>query len=822
MGSGTIYGSMKARSARLFGATALACVLMYSGLAVAPSAAQDLSGVAERVSSSDDAMLLEANTLTYDNDRELVVAEGAVQIEYGGNRLVARRVTYNRQTGRVMAAGNVEILDPDGNRIVSDEIDVTDDFRDGFINALRVETADKTYFAAESGERRGGYLTTLNNGVYTACEPCEDKPGKPPIWRIKAQKIIWNGEAKTVRFERARFELFGMPIAYLPYFVTADPTVKRKSGFLIPGVSTDEDRGVGISIPYYHVISPSSDLLVTGTYYTKQGFLGEAEFRRQFDNGQFNIKVAGIRQQRPLEFDANTVDRGTYPNDLNRLRGMVASKGDFKINSRWSFGWDVMAQSDKNFSRTYDIDGYSDYVEKSEIYLTGLNNRNFFDLRAYRFQVQESTNVVANSRNQRQPYVLPSFDYTKTADEPVLGGQLRFDMNSQVLSRRNLDSVIADGVDDPTGIAVGDTYRIAGLDGTSARLTAEAEWKRQIVTDGGLVVTPLLSLRADGIGVQSNSAAVAALNDMASALNGVSYSNDSSLAYGAIGTAHRTSYLRAMVTAGLELRWPILFSGPDTSHIIEPMAQIFVRPDEPYRERFGIPNEDAQSFVFDATTLFERDKFSGYDRIEGGTRANVGLRYTGELGNGWTANGIFGQSYHLAGANSFASPNLVNVGAYSGLESDTSDIVALFGVTSPYGVAVSASGRFDETSGDIRRAELKASYTGTPVAVSARYVFIDKQPLYGFVNDRQEITLSARTRFNENWSAFASGTHDFVSDTVVRSSFGFAYDDECFTYSMSYSQIRPTTPGAEKSTSIGFNISFRTLGDFGTKTSAFE
>ena len=53
----------------------------------------------------------------------------------------------------------------------------------------------------------------------------------------------------------------------------------------------------------------------------------------------------------------------------------------------------------------------------------------------------------------------------------------------------------------------------------------------------------------------------------------------------------------------------------------------------------GIPNEDAQSFVFDATTLFERDKFSGYDRIEGGTRANIGLRYTGTFDNGWTANG---------------------------------------------------------------------------------------------------------------------------------------------------------------------------------------
>ncbi len=91
-------------------------------------------------------------------------------------------------------------------------------------------------------------------------------------------------------------------------------------------------------------------------------------------------------------------------------------------------------------------------------------------------------------------------------------------------------------------------------------------------------------------------------------------------------------------------------------------------PTSPWQAR--LPNEDAQSFVFDATTLFERDKFSGYDRIEGGTRANVGFQYTGTFDNGYKLHGIFGQSYQLAGQNSFATDDLVNAGANSGLETD--------------------------------------------------------------------------------------------------------------------------------------------------------
>ena len=182
-------------------------------------------------------MLLEADTLVYDRDTNVVVAIGSVQIEYDGTHVVADRVTYDRNTAQLTANGNVEIIDSDGRRTTADEFVFSDDFRDGFVNALRVETPEKTYFAAESATRRAGTITTFANGVYTACEPCEEKPDKNPIWRVKARKIIWNGKAKTLRFEHARLEFFGLPLAYLPVLEVPDPTVKRKSGFLVPGIA---------------------------------------------------------------------------------------------------------------------------------------------------------------------------------------------------------------------------------------------------------------------------------------------------------------------------------------------------------------------------------------------------------------------------------------------------------------------------------------------------------------------------------------------------------------------------------------------------------
>nr|WP_278375856.1 LPS-assembly protein LptD [Brucella anthropi] len=771
---------------RLARGTALACVLALPFISVAalPSPASARDALASNYESDPNArMLLQADELVYDRDINTVTAQGKVRIEYDGNHLVADKVTYNQQTRRMTATGNVEIVERDGNKIYSEHMDVTDSFRDGFVNGLRVETTDNTRFAAESAERSNGEITTFNNGVYTACEPCAKNPDKPVLWQIKARKIIWNSATKTVRFEHGRFEFFGMPLAYFPAFEMADPTVKRKSGFLFPGFSYKDDLGVGIKNSYFWALAPNYDVTLSTTAYTKQGFLTEAEWRHRLENGTYNLRIAGIHQNKPGEFDVNTVDRE------EDNRGMVASKGDFNLNSRWRFGWDVMAQTDRNFSRTYSLDGYGAETQVSKIYLTGINNRNYFDLNFYRFNVQESLlSDNPNEMHSKQPWVFPSLDYSYTMPEPVYGGELNFNTNLQVLYRQNANYT-------PLGTRF---PRVPGFDGSNARLTTEAEWKRTFITPAGLVITPLLALRGDAIGANTNF-------NLADA--------------GYTDALVRSEALRAMATAGLELRWPILFSTTSSTHIIEPIAQLYVRNNERYAGE--LPNEDAQSFVFDATNLFSRDKFSGYDRVEGGTRANLGVRYSGNFNNSdWALYALGGQSFQLGGVNSYGTSDFVNVGADSGLQDARSDYVAMIGTSNSTGLALAARGRFDKDSFAVQRGEIEAQQSWQKLTVSAQYAYIAPQPAYGYSDLRQEITGSATARINTNWRVFGSGTYDMVSETLVRASSGLAYDDECFTYSMAYVQTR--NPGDDKAShSVGFNISLRTLGDIGSGNQTF-
>ncbi len=706
---------------RLLPTVVLAALLGTTALVSAPSVKAYAQSLPQ--GNPDAELLLSADELVYDNDAKVVTARGAVQMEYDGYNVVAERVSYNQQTRRVKAFGNVEIIEPDGNRIYAQEIDLTDDFSDGFVNSLRVETPDNTRFAAESAERREGQRTIFNNGVYTACEVCAENPSKPPIWQIKAEKVVLDGVEKTVTYSNATFEMFGLPIAYLPYFRHADPSIKRKRGFLFPTGGFTDELGYFYSQSYFVPTSQSSDLTLTSTYYTEQGLLGDLRWRHQLENGFYSIRAAGIQQQNSDTFEFS-------PDNETDARGMLATTGRFDINPRWSYGWNWLEQSDANFASTYSISGWSGAEITNEVYLKGLANRSAFELSLQQFLVQPDNSINPASANygfyydeDQQAFARPLLDYNYETTEAPVGGLVSLDVNLQVIER-----------DEQNVFSVNGAQQVLGVEGTSERATAELGWKRTLTTNVGLLLTPELSVRGDWLNVDEDSSAFA--NTL---LDG-----DSS---------------RFIATGGLTASYPLLITGSSSTHILEPIAQIYARPDV-NNDRLFV-NEDARSLVFDTTNLLQANKFSGYDRVEEGVRANAALRYAGFFSNGLTLNAKVGQSYHLAGENSYARMDgITNTGAQSGLEDDVSDIVSSVSLGTEMGVSLNNENRFDKENFDLRRTTLGTTYNGGPIAASVAYTFIASQQAVGYEEDREQIGGAANYTFADHWSVSAGAQYD--------------------------------------------------------------
>jgi LPS-assembly protein len=693
---------------------------------------------------SSDPMLLQADEMVYDNENNRVTAKGNVEIYYGNYTLLADQVIYDRNSNTLMAAGNVRIKDPEGAVITSNQMTLTDDFRDGFIDALRLVTKDDTRIVAETASREAGNVTVFQNGWFTPCKPCEDNPEQPPTWRIRATKIIHRKDEATITYQNAFFDLWGVPVLYVPYFQSADPTVKRKSGFLMPRYGNSSTLGTTVQVPYYFALSDHFDFTFAPMYTSSAGTLLEGTWRQRLASGGYSVDLAGV-------FDKGTFDS---PTDGD-FRGSILTKGKFALDPNYAWGWDVVGETDDTFRRVYNLDSKLRTDRISQVYLEGLHDRNYLATRFY-----ETGSLLLNDSPDSTAAVLPSVDYDYILNQPIVGGELSF--NSNVMSLTSND----------------------GPD--SSRLITEANWRRQMIDGIGQVYTPFAELRGDVYDVNNFTDATTGANDDGARLRG-----------NAVG--------------GIEYRYPFVATTGSVVHIVEPIGQIIGRPNS-VGDQQEIPNEDAKSLVFDDTILFDIDKFSGYDRIETGTRANVGMRYTAQLYSGAYARAVFGESFQLAGQNEFDLA--------SGLGTDNSDYVSGLYLQATDNLAFSGQTRFSQDTLDIERTDLGSWSKYGPVELAMNYADVAAQPGLNANQPRQEILSTGAVALTDFWALLGNVRYDIDSDQTISDGLGLRYQDDCFMLSVTYEQSFIHDRDVEPEKLFLVNFALKYLGTYAFATDA--
>lgn len=708
-------------------------------------------------------MLVRANEVHYDNANERVHAVGNVQIHYQGSVLEAQRVTYDQRNKRLSAEGMVRLTEADGKIVTADRLDLDESFRDGFVDSLHVETADKLRIAAPRAERSDSRLTVFQSGVYTACEPCVDAPQRPPKWQVKAARILHDEAEKVIYFEDMRLELYGFPIAYFPYFWTPDPTVKKKTGFLPPQILSGSKYGFAVQTPFFWNLAPDYDVTIAPMPTTKQGLMMLGEWRQALINGSYNIRAAGIFQTDKDAFLGTPGHRD--------FRGAVESKGDFRLSEKWFYGWDVAAFTDSAFSPDYKVIRPGATEAISQAYLFGRGNKSYFDARLLHFYGLTPLDV-----QQQLPIVHPLVDYKYVYGMPVFGGELSYNVNLTSLSRQQADfdpitqaaatTFFADGkalCDSNDPLAVLQKTRanclLRGIRGDYSRFSAEANWRRTFIDSYGQVFTPFAFVRAD--------------------FAAVSVSSEPGI--GNFINTGESSLARVMPGVGLEYRYPFLSAHSWGSQTIEPIAQLIFRPNETQVGKF--PNEDSQSLLFDDANLFQVSKYSGWDRVEGGGRANVGVQYTAQFNQGGYFNALVGQSYRLFGQNSYASADMANAGLESGLEHDRSDIVARTTFQPNRTYAFISRWRFDEQDASIRRMEFEARANFDRWSTSVTYGNYDAQTTAGLLLPREAILPAVSFKLTPNWSVSGSALYSIDSARLAATTAALSYIDECIAIS---------------------------------------
>ena len=143
--------------------------------------------------------------------------------------------------------------------------------RDGILTAIRARLAENGKLAANGGRRTGGVLNSMSKVVYSTCNLCKQHPERPPLWQIRATSATEDAEHKRIEYTDAEMQMFGVPVAYFPYFWTAEPSSKRTSGLLVPSFGISSHIGGFFAQPYYWVIDDQSDATITPMLTTNAG-----------------------------------------------------------------------------------------------------------------------------------------------------------------------------------------------------------------------------------------------------------------------------------------------------------------------------------------------------------------------------------------------------------------------------------------------------------------------------------------------------------------------------------------------------------------------
>jgi len=367
----------------------------------------------------DETVTFSADRVVYDGDSDVVTASGDVRMDREGNYLAADQVVWDRKTGEVRAIGNVVLLTPQGDKLIGDNVRLTDTLRDGTVENLMVVLEGGGRIAATRGSRLNG-VSTFTNAIYSPC-PVTSPTGCPkrPSWAVTAARVIDDPKSPRIRFEGARLQLFGLNLPLLPIFNIAKGN-EGVTGLLVPDIALSSRNGLEFALPYHWQIARNRDATITPHLYTAVFPAIEAKYRELNSVGAF--QVGGF-------LTYGTIDKisSTTPPTARGFRGYFDANGRWQLDPAWTITASLRAASDKTVTRRYDIT--NDDRLRNVVNAERITPNSYVSIAGWAFQ-----GLRADDHQKQIPFALPAIDARFRLDD-VAGGHVELQANSLAIER---------------------------------------------------------------------------------------------------------------------------------------------------------------------------------------------------------------------------------------------------------------------------------------------------------------------------------------------------------------------------------------------------
>ena len=238
--------------------------------------------------------IIESSDVTLDNSKHYISSKmNTTIIDQDKNRIFVKNFDYRIKNNIFKSIGKIEIIDNKENKYQFSQIYIDTKKKEILGTDIKSFLNDQSFKINKNNKPRV-FANTLkmneenvlfNKSIFTLCDYREDD--KCPPWSIQASKMFHDSKKKTIYYDNAIIKVYDLPVFYLPKLSHPDPTVERRSGFLVPTLTDSSNLGFGVSVPYFFALAKDKNFTFSNRFYTNENPIFGGEYHQVFKNSSF-------------------------------------------------------------------------------------------------------------------------------------------------------------------------------------------------------------------------------------------------------------------------------------------------------------------------------------------------------------------------------------------------------------------------------------------------------------------------------------------------------------------------------------------------------
>ena len=455
------------------------------------------------------------------------------------------------------------------------------------------------------------------------------------------------------------------------------------------------------------------------------------------------VKVEHRKNFKNGEILSNISGTQTKLKNKTTIRGNIDSKGDFDINNDWRWSYNLKRTTDRNYLQSYKYD-YEDTLH-SNLKIENFRKNNFYSLETHAFQ-----ELRPNFNQSETPLVTPRFQ-AKLSSENLINS-LNYDSEFEFLT----------------------LTRDEGTNLNKVFLLQNLEYPL-ITNDGSLI-------KFGG--------------HLSSAIYKIENYDDPLIG------SQKSNFYKGKIYPQLTFEYmkPFYKINKVSKQVFNPKFLIVTGANN--GNDLHIPNEDSRSYDLDYIDLFQRNRLSGNDRLDNGSRIDYGFSYKNQnLKNLSFTNISIGQSYRIR--------KEVYQPSNSGTNNKFSNIVGALNINPTNNFRINSYLSIDSSDFNFSRiiSTLDIGNHYNKLYLNHLYAKKSEGIETTGISKRNQVQFGFTNKLSKFWRFNGSSAFDLVNDIkFLNWNSKIIYEDECFGWSFSWN--RQYTYNSESPTSNNFMVLF--------------